>query len=64
MTTIETGAYIAALEHKLVDAERALYGFRAIFNNFISTKLTDEKGTSNLPVPDLWAEEREDECDT
>ena len=38
--TVTDAAYIAALEKKLMEAERALYGFRAIFNNF--TERTDE----------------------
>lgn len=32
--TVTDAAYVAALEKKLVEAERALYGFRAIWNNF------------------------------
>jgi len=35
--TVTDGAYIAALSKKLMEAERALHGFRVIFNNFQST---------------------------
>ena len=31
--TITESAYVAALEKKLMEAERAIYGFRAIWNN-------------------------------
>lgn len=34
--TITESAYVAALEKKLIEAERALYGFRAIWNNLSS----------------------------
>lgn len=36
MTQVHESAYIAALEKKLMEAERALYGFRAIWNNLQS----------------------------
>lgn len=50
MTTIEQGAYIAALERKLMEAERALYGFRAIFNNFqLQRSCTPDTASENSP---------------
>lgn len=50
MTTIEHGAYIAALEKKLMEAERALHGFRCIFNNYTSRSET-QAGTESRLVP-------------
>jgi hypothetical protein len=42
MTTVSEGAYIAALEKKLMEAESALYGFRAIFNNYRTGRQNEE----------------------
>lgn len=43
MTTIEKNAYICALEKKLFEAERALHGFRRIFEYY----------TAGAPTPVL-----------
>ena len=68
--TVTDGAYIAALSKKLMEAERALYGFRAIFNNFNATResseglcdLAEGTGGSSSDGSDLWDEEPEEEC--
>jgi hypothetical protein len=72
-----TSAYIAALEKKLMEAERALYGFRAIFNNMLLERPGDgckgvcEQGNNRSPEvtkPDLYPGQLtypiEEECDT
>lgn len=41
--TITESAYIAALEKKLMEAERALYGFRAIWNNLQTNGLGNDR---------------------
>jgi hypothetical protein len=40
--TVKDGAYIAALSKKLMEAERALHGFRVIFNHFNDTRTGSE----------------------
>lgn len=52
MTTVTEGAYIAALEKKLVEAERALYGFRCIWNNLASNEgiMGEAESGSGSPV--------------
>jgi hypothetical protein len=48
MTTVTDAAYMAALEKKLMEAERAIYGFRAIFNNYTISFERDEQRRGDL----------------
>ena len=43
MTTVERGAYLAALERKLVEAEMAIKGFRAIWNKMTEVQEPEPK---------------------
>ena len=52
--TITDAAYVAALEKKLIEAERALYGFRAIFNNYREQRVVQHEDTDDGKRTDLY----------
>jgi hypothetical protein len=52
--TITESAYVAALEKKLIEAERALYGFRAIFNNYRDKRVVQCEEPTDGTRTDLY----------
>jgi hypothetical protein len=63
MTQVKESAYVAALEKKLMEAERALYGFRAIFNNYLCERTKEPEDGRDCSLTDLYPGQLSDPTD-